>query len=214
MKPCVRFLPWLFVAALFSGCAILPFGSEGAAEDEGEEDEPAAQTAEAAPRAEPALEGEQPRAVWRIQAGLAGDDDSALQEAIGTAGLPAPAAAPPPPPAEVPTITAPAEEPETLRLRRPLWRRVLFFWQKDPEIPAPRTAPIGSVYLINEARRFVVIESPNAQLVPAAMELAVMRNGDVAATVRVSRERRPPFLVADILTGEPMRGDRVYPIRP
>ena len=33
------------------------------------------------------------------------------------------------------------------------------------------------------------------------------------AVVRVSRERRPPFIVADVLSGQPQAGDDVYAVK-
>ena len=88
--------------------------------------------------------------------------------------------------------------------------------------PAGRAAAVehrvGTVRVIGNGQRFVLIEVPptgarRAARRPIAALLAPPRPRDAAttATLRVSRERRRPFVVADVVAGEPHVGDSRVP---
>lgn len=98
-----------------------------------------------------------------------------------------------------------------------------------PETIAPTAAPdvakasketrVGEVRVIGAARRFVLIEvlprpdlptlSPGLELRTRAPARAAS-GGEQTGTLRVSPERRQPFIVADVIDGEPHLEDRVY----
>ena len=90
-----------------------------------------------------------------------------------------------------------------------------------PAFPAPVAAPpaarrVGTVRVIGNAGRFVLIEIPGggASSLPYGQTLrcAATPSADApaTATLRVARERRQPFVVADVVSGEPRVGDCVY----
>ena len=98
--------------------------------------------------------------------------------------------------------------------------------QSPPSVSAsepvpPRALPgsrVGAIRAIGTGGRFVLLEAVSAGFAPSITEGQELRcihsnaadaNGPFAI-VRVSRERRPPFIVADVLSGQPQAGDDVY----
>ena len=79
---------------------------------------------------------------------------------------------------------------------------------------------VGEVRVIGGARRFVLIEissRPDLPLLAPGLELrsrmpagSVAYGGEETATLRVSPERRQPFIVADVVSGEPHVDDPVF----
>ncbi|MFV0338867.1 MAG: hypothetical protein ACK5LK_11580 [Chthoniobacterales bacterium] len=114
------------------------------------------------------------------------------------------------------TTTANAEETETSKVRdpRPLWMRILFFWQKPPPPKAAPLRSIASVYTSNPAAGFAIIESPSAASLVPGTRLMAIDEGNVNGTVRISADRQPPFLIADILDGNLKNGDLLYIVDP
>ena len=88
--------------------------------------------------------------------------------------------------------------------------------------PAPTNTPagnptpaehLGTVHVIGTGQRFVLGQTPSAQPVAnlADGQALICRVGTaITATLRASHERRPPFVVADVATGEPHVGDEVF----
>ncbi len=75
------------------------------------------------------------------------------------------------------------------------------------------TEHLGTVHVIGTGQRFVLVQTPSAQPVANLVDgqALVCRAGTVVtATLRTSHERRPPFVVADVATGEPHVGDEVF----
>ncbi len=71
---------------------------------------------------------------------------------------------------------------------------------------------LGTVQVIGTGQRFVLIRTPTWQSGSTLVDgqaLICRAGGNVTATLRVSRERRPPFVVADVASGEPHVGDDV-----
>ena len=67
---------------------------------------------------------------------------------------------------------------------------------------------IGTVSLVNEDDHFVLIDA--VEYPGAGSPLAVLSSGgEETALLKVSAERRPPFLIADIVRGAPAVKDRV-----
>ena len=93
-----------------------------------------------------------------------------------------------------------------------------------PEPTPPRALPgsrVGAIRAIGTGGRFVLLEAVSAGFAPSITEGQELRcihsnaadaNGPFAI-VRVSRERRPPFIVADVLSGQPQAGDDVYTVK-
>jgi hypothetical protein len=78
-----------------------------------------------------------------------------------------------------------------------------------PEQP-PAPAFIGKVALVNEELKFALIETTLTDFPLPGTALKCMRNGQEAAIVTVSPERKRPFVSADIVKGSPQQGDEVY----
>lgn len=70
--------------------------------------------------------------------------------------------------------------------------------------------PIGSVHLVNEAGKFVLIRSSRALSVEPGTVIEIIGPGGVpVASASVSPARRGQFLTADILQGVPTVGNQV-----
>lgn len=79
---------------------------------------------------------------------------------------------------------------------------------------------VGEVRVIGGGRRFVLIEissRPDLPLLAPGLELrsrvptgSIAFGGEETATLRVSPERRQPFIVADVISGEPHVDDPVF----
>jgi len=77
-------------------------------------------------------------------------------------------------------------------------------------LPAP--AYIGDVAVINFSSKFVLIDTSSG-ISPAVrdMELTVRNlEGIETARLKVTPEGKRPFIAADIVSGTPSRGERVY----
>ena len=97
-----------------------------------------------------------------------------------------------------------------------------------PSPPAPEPTPshplpgsrVGTVRAIGPDSRFVLLEAAgpgSAPGVATGQELRCLHTDAAGASgpfalVRVSPERRPPFIVADVLSGQPQAGDDVYAV--
>ncbi len=85
--------------------------------------------------------------------------------------------------------------------------------------PAPgvsRLHRVGILRVIGAGSRFVLIETPSAGTgaLPDGQVLQCANSAgsepSITAVVRVGRERRPPFVVADVVSGDPQVGDIAY----
>ena len=77
--------------------------------------------------------------------------------------------------------------------------------------PAPvNPVPVGEIAVVNTTEHFVLIDlSSNLYVPPADTPLRAVRAGTVAAHLKTSLERKPPFVAADIIDGAPAVGDQV-----
>ena len=78
--------------------------------------------------------------------------------------------------------------------------------------PAPARAAffdptIGTISLVNEESRFVLIDSTRSPE-PGTLLQGVNPANESTAVLKVSPEKKPPFIIADILKGSPHPGDR------
>lgn len=117
-------------------------------------------------------------------------------------------------PSPTPTPTpSPAPRPAE---RKTIWQILTFGLlggksQKKDEPPKAQAAiQIGTIKLVNESERFVLIDTVAYQAAIPGDKLASISDGRKNGTLKVSPLRNPPFLIADIVEGSPSRGDRVY----
>lgn len=92
-----------------------------------------------------------------------------------------------------------------------LWQRV--FPPKDQTAATPAaTQPnwIGTVKAVSDRDDYVLIDSQPYQGLPTGAILTSVGADSETGSVRVSDDRDPPFFIADIVTGKPAPGDRVY----
>lgn len=85
---------------------------------------------------------------------------------------------------------------------------------KEKEKPAPRATatefPIGSVQTVMVDEKFVLIRSSKGLTLEAGTEMMTYGlNGRPTAKLSLSPEKKGAFVVADIVQGNPKRGDRV-----
>ena len=82
--------------------------------------------------------------------------------------------------------------------------------------PTPVVHRVGTVRVIGNAQRFVLVEVPPGATgaLPDGQPLRCAADPSPAApttaTLRVGRERRRPYVVADVVSGEPHVGDTVF----
>ena len=78
--------------------------------------------------------------------------------------------------------------------------------------PPTATPPqwIGVIRMVNSAENFVLVESGAiSSAIPGETYLAVGK-GTETASLKMTSLKNPPFLIADILSGSPSPGDKIY----
>ena len=91
------------------------------------------------------------------------------------------------------------------------WLSWLKFSKKTP--PPPSATPIhwtGVIRLVNEEARFVLIQSQSSSAVTPGEKYLCIRDTTETGILRMTALKNSPFLIADILSGDPLAGDRVY----
>ena len=79
-----------------------------------------------------------------------------------------------------------------------------------PKAAGPRAINVGEVAVVDKERRFVLIDLESSLYVPApGVALRTLQGSTETGHLKVSPERKRPFIAADILDGEPKVGDRV-----
>lgn len=73
---------------------------------------------------------------------------------------------------------------------------------------APRW--LGTVKLVDQREGYVLIDSQTYSALATGQTLNSIGNDSQTATLRVTADREPPFVIADIVSGAPHVGDRVY----
>ncbi|HWL54526.1 MAG TPA: hypothetical protein VNQ90_18950 [Chthoniobacteraceae bacterium] len=86
--------------------------------------------------------------------------------------------------------------------------------RKEAQTPPPQPAEVhhqlvGIISTVNRDHGFVLIHSNDLRPAGSALMTLPAHEGTPQAHLRVSREQRPPFLIADILDGEPLPGETV-----
>lgn len=85
------------------------------------------------------------------------------------------------------------------------------FSRKKEPAPARPQPPrvIGTVALVNNDQKFVLVDIGSTTTPEQGLALQVMRNGEQAATLTTGAESKRPFILADIVSGAPEKGDTV-----
>lgn len=86
--------------------------------------------------------------------------------------------------------------------------------EEASQTPAPQPSEVqhrlvGIISTVNRAHGFVLIHSNDLRPAGSPLMTLPSQEGVAQAHLRVSREQRPPFLIADILAGEPAPGEAV-----
>ena len=90
-----------------------------------------------------------------------------------------------------------------------------FLPKKKPSPPA--AMPVnwaGTIQLVNTAENFVLIESVSATPVVPGEKYLSVQNGRESGTLRMTSLKAHPFLIVDIVSGNPSTGDKIYIPRP
>jgi hypothetical protein len=82
----------------------------------------------------------------------------------------------------------------------------------DSVAPELKAKVIGSVYMVREELGFVLIKTVAVRL-PKGYKLDIKRHGSstIVAELLVGPEKKQGFIVADILSGHPEKGDLAFP---
>ena len=84
------------------------------------------------------------------------------------------------------------------------------FPKKQKPLAAMPPQWTGVIRMVNSAENFVLVESgPSASAIPGETYLAVGKRVETA-TLRMTSLKNPPFLIADIISGSPAAGDKIY----
>lgn len=80
---------------------------------------------------------------------------------------------------------------------------------------APKATPIelryvGTITLVNDDERFVLIDSGNLPAPASGLKLRSTTGGVESGKLTVSNVQRRPFVIGDITFGEPVKGDQVF----
>lgn len=108
--------------------------------------------------------------------------------------------------------------PQQARAKRPFITTV-FSWfgavpnlfprkAKPPQAQVPRF--VGTIKTVVAEDRFVLIDATAFQAVNTGDLLVCIRDQKETANLRMSALKNPPFLIADITSGSPAAGDRVF----
>ena len=94
----------------------------------------------------------------------------------------------------------------TLKKIRLPWSRE----KRAAETTVVRPHSVGTITLVNEDARFVLIDAGHSAVPPAGTALKTMSGETESGVVMVGDVRKRPFAVADIVRGSPRKGDRVF----
>jgi hypothetical protein len=79
--------------------------------------------------------------------------------------------------------------------------------------PASPRVQIGSIQMTNPELRFALIQSIDRASIPVGADLISSNAVGETSKLKLSPERKGPFLTADIISGEPAKGDVVTWLR-
>lgn len=86
------------------------------------------------------------------------------------------------------------------------------FPNKSPKKPRKATQPIwmGTVSLVNLEHSYALIDSNTLYAAIPGKSIFAVSPTRETARMRISAEKNPPFFIADIISGTPEVGNRVY----
>lgn len=79
--------------------------------------------------------------------------------------------------------------------------------KKKVEPPAHRV--VGTIVTVNEQNHFVLIDAGTNFPADKGVALKTFSNGKETGVLSVGEQRKPPFVIADIASGSPQKGDQV-----
>ena len=82
--------------------------------------------------------------------------------------------------------------------------------EPDAKAPVPTPRRVGTVTLVNETDQFVLIDTATAHEPAAGTALKTFTGEVESGVVTVGSVARRPFVVADIVSGAPRKGDAVF----
>ena len=87
-----------------------------------------------------------------------------------------------------------------------------FFPSKQKKTTPRALVPlwIGTITMVNLETHFVLIDSNAFYAVVPGKQLSCISQSRETGKVVVSKDKNPPFFIADIVSGSPQVGDRVY----
>jgi len=77
------------------------------------------------------------------------------------------------------------------------------------EAPPPTHNVVGTIVSVNETGNYVLIDTGGIVMATKGTALKSFSGGQQTAILTVSPEQRPPFMIADIISGTPHNGDQV-----
>lgn len=138
----------------------------------------------------------------RVSTSEGGQTEQVIHE--GSAG---PSAAPP-----APTPIQMKMRPAEGYLMR-MWHRIFPKKQEPPAAATPQW--VGTIKLVNERDNYALIDSPTSySTIPVGETLNSVGTDTESGVLRVTADRNSPFFIADIVSGKPRAGDRVYSPKP
>lgn len=81
--------------------------------------------------------------------------------------------------------------------------------KKAANIP-PSHRLVGTIMVVNEEQHFVLIDTESSFPAAVGTALKSFSNGAETGVLTVSPEVKPPFMIADIVSGTPQKGDQVF----
>lgn len=114
----------------------------------------------------------------------------------------------------------PGPAPTPIMLKsKPTENFVFRAWHKVfPKKAAPPTAEppqwIGVVKLVNEHEGYALVDAQNYAALPPGETLNAVGEDRETGVLRVTADREAPFFIADIVSGKPRAGDRIYSPKP
>lgn len=87
--------------------------------------------------------------------------------------------------------------------------------RKKPQPPSPASPKvvIGRVEMVNPELKFALIHTIERAAIPAGSDLITANEAGETARLKMSPERKGVFMTADIVSGEPMKGETVIWMR-
>ncbi|MEQ1861497.1 MAG: hypothetical protein ABMA13_16365 [Chthoniobacteraceae bacterium] len=91
-------------------------------------------------------------------------------------------------------------------------KRLWPFKNRTPRAERVHPAPerVGVIVLVNEDSRFVLIDTTTGVIPASGTALKALRHEAEIAVLHAGEVQRRPFVVADIISGDPSRGDLVF----